>query len=160
MPSFDITSEFNEQEVVNAIDQTKRELSTRYDFKNTNTTINKNDSLITLKSSTQERLNASIQVIKEKFTKRNVSIKFLNDFKEETTPSEVKIIYDLKSGINQEESKKIIFLIKDFNKKTQCSFQNESIRVTSKKRDELQDIITFLKESKIDLPISFGNFRD
>ena len=160
MPSFDITSEFNEQEVVNAIDQTKRELSTRYDFKNTNTTINKNDSLITLKSSTQERLNASIQVIKEKFTKRNVSIKFLNDFKEETTPSEVKIIYDLKSGINQEESKKIIFLIKDLNKKTQCSFQNESIRVTSKKRDELQDIITFLKESKIDLPISFGNFRD
>ncbi len=160
MPSFDITSEFNEQEVVNAIDQTKRELSTRYDFKNTNTTINKNDSLITLKSSTQERLNASIQVLKEKFTKRNVSIKFLNDFKEETTPSEVKIIYDLKSGINQEESKKIIFLIKDFNKKTQCSFQNESIRVTSKKRDELQDIITFLKESKIDLPISFGNFRD
>ncbi len=160
MPSFDITSEFNEQEVVNAIDQTKRELSTRYDFKNTNTTINKNDSLITLKSSTQERLNASIQVLKEKFTKRNVSIKFLNDFKEETTPSEVKIIYDLKSGINQEESKKIIFLIKDLNKKTQCSFQNESIRVTSKKRDELQDIITFLKESKIDLPISFGNFRD
>lgn len=160
MPSFDITSEFNEQEVVNAIDQTKRELSTRYDFKNTNTTINKNDSLITLKSSTQERLNASIQVLKEKFTKRNVSIKFLNDFKEETTPSEVKIIYDLKSGINQEESKKIIFLIKDLNKKTQCSFQNESIRVTSKKRDELQDIINFLKESKIDLPISFGNFRD
>ena len=160
MPTFDITSNFDKQEVTNAIDQAKREIVNRFDFRNTNTNISYNESTITLVSSTLDRLNAADQVLKEKFVKRNVSIKFLSNIKEEKTPSEVKRFYNLKSGITHDESKFITNLIKSNYKKIQSSYQNESIRVTAKKKDELQDIINFLKNSNIDTPINFGNFRD
>ena len=160
MPSFDIVSEFDKQEVVNAIDQSGREIINRYDFKNTNTTISLNENQINLRSTTEDRALAAEQVMREKFSKRNVSIKFLSDKKVEITPSEIKFIFNLKSGINQEESKEITKLIKDYNKKIQTSFQNQMIRVTSKKRDELQNVITLLKESNIKTPLSYINFRD
>lgn len=160
MPSFDIVSEFDKQEVVNAIDQSGREIVNRYDFKNTNTTISLNENQINLRSTTEDRALAAEQVMREKFSKRNVSIKFLSDKKVEKTPSEIKFIFNLKSGINQEESKEITKLIKDYNKKIQTTFQNQIIRVTSKKRDELQNVITLLKESNIKTPLSYINFRD
>jgi len=160
MPSFDIVSEFDKQEVVNAIDQSGREIVNRYDFKNTNTTISLNENQINLRSTTEDRALAAEQVMREKFSKRNVSIKFLSDKKVEKTPSEIKFIFNLKSGINQEESKEITKLIKDHDKKIQTSFQNQMIRVTSKKRDELQNVITLLKESNIKTPLSYINFRD
>lgn len=160
MPSFDIVSEFDKQEVVNAIDQSGREIVNRYDFKNTNTTISLNENQINLRSTTEDRALAAEQVMREKFSKRNVSIKFLSDKKVDKTPSEIKFIFNLKSGINQEESKEITKLIKDYNKKIQTSFQKQIIRVTSKKRDELQNVITLLKESNIKTPLSFINFRD
>ena len=160
MPTFDITSEFNNQEVVNAVDQASREIVNRFDFRNTNTSIDFKETTISLVSSTIERLNAADQVLKEKFAKRSVSIKFLSNIKEEKTPSEVKRYYNLKSGISHDESKIISNLIKNNYKKIQCSYQNESIRVTAKKRDELQEVIAFLKSSKIETPITFGNFRD
>ena len=160
MPTFDITSEFNNQEVVNAVDQASREIVNRFDFRNTNTSIDFKETTISLVSSTIERLNAADQVLKEKFAKRNVSIKFLSNIKEEKTPSEVKRYYNLKSGISHDESKIISNLIKNNFKKMQCSYQNESIRVTAKKRDELQEVIAFLKSSKIETPLTFGNFRD
>lgn len=160
MPSFDIVSEFDKQEVVNAIDQSGREIVNRYDFKNTNTTISLNENQINLRSTTEDRALAAEQVMREKFSKRNVSIKFVSDKKVEKTPSEIKFIFNLKSGINQEESKEITKLIKDYNKKIQTSFQNQMIRVTSKKRDELQNVITLLKESNIKTPLSYINFRD
>lgn len=160
MPSFDIVSEFDKQEVVNAIDQSGREIVNRYDFKNTNTTISLNENQINLRSTTEDRALAAEQVMREKFSKRNVSIKFLSEKKVEKTPSEIKFIFNLKSGINQEESKEITKLIKDHNKKIQTSFQNQIIRVTSKKRDDLQNVITLLKESNIKTPLSYINFRD
>jgi len=160
MPTFDITSEFNNQEVVNAVDQASREIVNRFDFRNTNTSIVFKETTITLVSSTIERLNAADQVLKEKFAKRSVSIKFLSNIKEDKTPSEVKRYYNLKSGISHDESKIISNLIKNNFKKMQCSYQNESIRVTAKKRDELQEVIAFLKSSKIETPLTFGNFRD
>jgi len=160
MPTFDITSEFNNQEVVNAVDQASREIVNRFDFRNTNTSIDFKETTISLVSSTIERLNAADQVLKEKFAKRSVSIKFLSNIKEEKTPSEVKRYYNLKSGISHDESKIISNLIKNNFKKIQCSYQNESIRVTAKKRDELQEVIAFLKSSKIETPLTFGNFRD
>ena len=160
MPTFDITSEFDRQEVLNAVDQAHREISNRYDFRDTGTIISYNENTITLKSSTSERLAASEQVLKEKFAKRNVSIKFLVDFKDESTPSEFKRFYNLKSGIDQDSSKKIIAIIRENNKKIQCSYQNQQIRVTSKKRDDLQNVIQLVKDSKIDIPLNYGNFRD
>jgi uncharacterized protein YajQ (UPF0234 family) len=160
MPTFDISSEYNQQEVVNAVDQAHREISNRYDFRDTGTFISYSENTITLKSSTSERMAAAEQVLKEKFAKRNVSVKFLGEFKDETTPSEVKRFFNLKSGIDQDSSKKIIALIRENNKKIQCSYQNQQIRVTSKKRDHLQEVIQLVKESKIEIPLNFGNFRD
>ena len=160
MPSFDITSEFNSQEVLNAIDQMNREIVNRYDFKNTSTFVNFSNDIISLRSSTEERLKAADQVLREKFVKRNVSIKFLSNFSDEETPSEAKRIYILKSGIDKEISKNIVKDLKEFSKKLQSSIQNESIRVSSKKRDELQDAITFLKSKNYNVHLNYGNFRD
>ena len=160
MPTFDISSEYNQQEVVNAVDQAHREIANRYDFRDTGTFISYSENTITLKSSTSERMAAAEQVLKEKFAKRNVSVKFLGEFKDETTPSEVKRFFNLKSGIDQDSSKKIIALIRENNKKIQCSYQNQQIRVTGKKRDDLQEVIQLVKESKIEIPLNYGNFRD
>ena len=160
MPTFDISSDYNQQEVVNAVDQAHREISNRYDFRDTGTFVSYSENTITLKSSTSERMVAAEQVLKEKFAKRNVSVKFLGEFKDETTPSEVKRFFNLKSGIDQDSSKKIIALIRENNKKIQCSYQNQQIRVTGKKRDDLQEVIQLVKESKIEIPLNYGNFRD
>ncbi len=160
MPSFDITSEFNQQEVVNAIDQMNREIINRYDFKDTKTSVNFTNNIITLRSSTQERLLAADQVLREKFAKRNVSIKFLSNFSDEQTPSEAKREYTLKSGLDKDVAKIIVKDLKEFSKKIQSSIQNDSIRVSSKKRDELQDAISFLKNKNYNVFLNYGNFRD
>ena len=124
MPSFDITSEFNQQEVINAIDQMNREIINRYDFKDTNTSVSFSNSTISLRSSTEERLNAADQVLREKFAKRKVSIKFLSNFTDEQTPSEAKREYTLKSGLDKEISKIIVKDLKEFSKKIQSSIQD------------------------------------
>tara|TARA_B100000963_G_scaffold56685_1_gene44745 strand:+ start:43 stop:525 length:483 start_codon:yes stop_codon:yes gene_type:complete len=160
MPSFDITSSFDKQEVINAVDQMSRELINRYDFRDTNTSSTLNDNSIIIKSSTDERLNAADQVLREKFAKRNVSIKFLGDFNDEKTPSESKRTYTLKSGIEKDIAKIIVKDLKQNFKKVQSSIQDSSIRVTGKKRDDLQDVISFLKSNDYKIFLNYGNFRD
>ncbi|MDA9645924.1 YajQ family cyclic di-GMP-binding protein [Candidatus Actinomarina] len=160
MPSFDINSEFDKQEVLNALDQSKREITNRYDFKNTNTSINSSETSISINSSTKDRLLAADQVVREKFAKRNISIKFLSDFLDEETPSENKRVYTLKTGIETSDAKEIVKFIKENDKKLQSSIQDGSIRVTSKKRDSLQSIMNAIKEKNYDIHLSFGNFRD
>ena len=160
MPSFDITSEFNKQEVINAVDQSKREIINRYDFKNTNTSISSSESTVGINSSTKDRLLAADQVLREKFAKRNISIKFLSNFADEETPSENKRVYTLKTGIETADAKEIVKFIKVKDKKIQASIQDGSIRVTSKKRDSLQDIMNAIKEKNYDIHLTFGNFRD
>ncbi len=160
MPSFDITSEFNKQEVTNAVDQSKREIVNRYDFKNTKTSIDASDTTISINSSTKDRLLAADQVLREKFAKRNISIKFLSDFSDDETPSESKRVYLLKSGIETPQAKEIVKYIKEIDKKLQASIQDSSIRVTSKKKDTLQIVMNSIKEKNFDIHLTFGNFRD
>mgnify|MGYP005726373091 CR=1 FL=1 len=160
MPSFDITSSFDKQEVINAVDQMSRELINRYDFRDTNTSSTLTDNSIIIKSSTDERLNAADQVLREKFAKRNVSIKFLGDFNDEKTPSESKRTYTLKSGIDKDIAKIIVKDLKQNFKKVQSSIQDSSIRVTGKKRDDLQDVISLLKSNDYKIFLNYGNFRD
>ena len=160
MPSFDITSEFNKQEVTNAVDQSKREIVNRYDFKNTKTSIDASDTTISINSSTKDRLLAADQVLREKFAKRNISIKFLSEFSDDETPSESKRVYLLKSGIETPQAKEIVKYIKEIDKKLQASIQNSSIRVTSKKKDTLQIVMNSIKEKNFDIHLTFGNFRD
>jgi len=160
MPSFDITSEFNKQEVTNAVDQSKREIVNRYDFKNTKTSIDASDTTISINSSTKDRLLAADQVLREKFAKRNISIKFLSDFSDDETPSESKRVYLLKSGIETPQAKEIVKYIKEIDKKLQASIQDSSIRVTSKKKDTLQIVMNSIKEKNFEIHLTFGNFRD
>ena len=160
MPSFDITSEFNKQEVTNAVDQCKREIVNRYDFKNTNTILSNTDTTININSSTKDRLLAADQVLREKFAKRNISIKFLSDYSDDETPSESKRSYILKSGIETPKAKEIVKFIKELDKKTQASIQESSVRVTSKKKDSLQLIMNAVKEKNFEIHLTFGNFRD
>ena len=160
MPSFDITSEFNKQEVTNAVDQSKREIVNRYDFKNTKTSIDASDATISINSSTKDRLLAADQVLREKFAKRNISIKFLSEFSDDETPSESKRVYLLKSGIETPQAKEIVKYIKEIDKKLQASIQDSSIRVTSKKKDTLQIVMNSIKEKNFEIHLTFGNFRD
>jgi cyclic-di-GMP-binding protein len=161
MPSFDVVSEIDEQEVKNAVDQAAREVATRFDFKDTQSSIELADSKVTLASVSEDRLKALLQVLEEKFVKRNVSLKTLDRGKvEEAAKSTVRQIITLKAGIGSDKAKEINRALKEAGLKIQSQTQGESVRVTGKKRDDLQDAIAFLKDKDFDIPLQFNNFRD
>ena len=161
MPSFDIQSSFDKQEVTNAVDQAQREVSTRYDFKGTQTFIQFTETNIQITSSTIDRLQAAVQVLIEKLIKRNESSKILSSFLDaKDSKDKIKRTYTLSSGIAQEDAKKLVKNIKGFNKKIQASIQGPIVRISSKKKDDLQEVITLIKEMNLDYPVKFINFKD
>ena len=161
MPSFDIESTFDNQEVSNATIQAQKEISTRYDFKQTHTSIEFRNPEIQIISSTIDRLQAANQVLVEKLIKRNVSGKILTNYVDsKDSKSNIKRTYTLISGIPQEEAKKLVKNIKQFDKKIQTSIQGPTIRVSSKKRDELQLVIALVKDMNLNYPVNFSNFKD
>lgn len=162
MPSFDIVSEVDRQEVRNAIDQAQREISTRFDFKNTNSTIEQKDLTITLHTVSQDRLNALKVVLEERLVKRGVSLKGLDWGKvDEATQNTVRQVVTIKVGISSDKAREINKMIKEKGPKGVSSqTQGESVRVTSKKRDDLQAVITLLKGADLGIPLQFENFRD
>ena len=162
MPSFDIVSEVDLQEVRNAVDQANREATTRFDFKNTDSLIEMTDTELTLTSATEDRIRALYQVLEEKIVRRDVSLKSLDPQGiEEASKGTARQKVLLKAGINQEAGKKINKLIKDLNLKgVQSSIQGDQVRVTGKKRDDLQEVIAACKEADLGLPMQFVNFRD
>lgn len=162
MPSFDITSEIDEQEIRNAVDQAGREVSNRFDFKGTDSTIEIGTGTITLRSSTEDRLAALRQVLEERLVKRGVSMKALDWGNiEEASGATARQVATLVAGIGSEKAKEINKFIKATAPKgTQSQTQGEQIRVTAKKRDALQDVITACKEHDFGIPLQFGNFRD
>lgn len=162
MPSFDITSEVDMQEIRNAVDQATREVVNRFDFKGTDPSIELADSSITLRCSTEDRLTALRQVLEEKMVKRQVSLKALDYGKvEEAAGATARQEIALVAGISSEKAKTINRFIKDLGMKgVQSQTQGEQIRVTAKKRDQLQDVIAACKGHDFDIPLQFGNFRD
>ena len=162
MPSFDIVSEVDLQEVRNAVDQANREATTRFDFKNTDSLIEMTDTELTLTSATEDRIRALYQVLEEKIVRRDLSLKSLDPKGiEEASKGTARQKVLLKAGINQEAGKKINKLIKDLNLKgVQSSIQGDQVRVTGKKRDDLQEVIAACKEADLGLPMQFVNFRD
>lgn len=162
MPSFDITSEIDEQEVRNAVDQAKREISTRFDFKGTNSSIELGTNEITMQSVTEDRLRALRQVLEEKFAKRKLSMKSLDYGRiEDAAGGTVRQVASLVAGINTERAKEINKFIKNLGLKgVQSQTQGEQIRVTGKKRDDLQAVIQACREHDFGIPLQFGNFRD
>jgi hypothetical protein len=162
MPSFDIVSEVDLQEVKNAVDQANREATTRFDFKDTDSVIEMNDKELTLRSSTEDRLRALHQVLEEKLVKRQVSLKSFDPGKiEEATKGSARQRLAIKAGISQDSAKAINRYIKELNLKGITSqIQGEQLRVTGKKRDDLQAVIQACKEHDFGIPLQFENFRD
>ena len=162
MPSFDVVSEVDAQEVRTAVDQAQREVSTRFDFKNTNSTIEQNDMVITLQTVSEDRLAALRLVLEERLVKRGVSLKGV-DYGDvaEASQNTVRQVVTIKVGISSEKSKEINKLIKSGGPKGVSSqTQGESVRVTGKKRDDLQAVIALLKGADLGIPLQFQNFRD
>ncbi len=162
MPSFDVVSEFNQQDVRDAVDQASREISQRYDFKNTNSEISLGDNEIKLASISEDRLAALRQVLEEKFAKRKVSMKVLEyGTVEQASGNTVRQSVALVSGISSEKAKELNKEIKAMGiKGVQSSTQGDQLRVNAKKRDALQEVIAALKESNVGIPLQFNNFRD
>ena len=163
MPSFDVVSEIDMQEVRNAVDQAQRELATRYDFKDTGSEIELGKDGLTLRSSSEDRLRAVRVVLEEKFVKRKLSLKTLDWGKvEDASGQRVRQEVKLKAGIDSDAARDLNKRIKALNLKgIQSQTQGDSIRVTGKKRDDLQAVIAALKGAEdLDLPLQFENFRD
>ena len=162
MPSFDVVSEVDRQELRNAIDQAQREIATRYDFKNTDSSIEQSELVLTLRTQSEDRLTALRTVIEEKLVKRGVSLKGLDYGKiEEATHNSVRQVLTIAVGISSDKAREINRMIKEKGPKGVGSqTQGDTVRVTGKKRDDLQTIIATLKGADLGIPLQFQNFRD
>ena len=162
MPTFDVVSEIDLQEVRNAVDQANREAGTRFDFKNTNALVEFSEKELTLSASTEDRLRALYTVLEEKLVKRSVSLKSLDPGRiEEASQGSARQKVALRAGISQELGKQINKLVKELGLKgVSSSIQGDQVRVTGKQRDDLQRAIQALKEADLPAPLQFTNFRD
>jgi uncharacterized protein YajQ (UPF0234 family) len=162
VPSFDIVSEIDRQELRNAIDQAQRELATRFDFKNTNSEIDQKELVLTLSTVSEDRLRALRTLLEEKLVKRKLSLKGLDWGKiEQASGDTVRQVVTVKVGIDSDKAREINRLIKEKGPKGVSSqSQGQQIRVTGKKRDDLQTVMSLLRESDLGIPLQFENFRD
>ncbi len=162
MPSFDVVSEIDFQELRNAVDQTAREISTRFDFKGTGSTIELKEKEIELHTESEARLQALVQVLEEKMVRRKVSLKALSYGKvEEAAKGTVRQTVTLQVGITDDKAREVGKFIKGLGLKgVQHQVQGDQLRVSGKKRDDLQTVIAALREHDFDLPLQFTNFRD
>jgi uncharacterized protein YajQ (UPF0234 family) len=162
MPTFDVVSELDLQEVRNAVDQAQREVATRFDFKDTGSTIELGEEEIRLHSASEDRLRALVQVLEEKLVRRQVSLRALSYGKvEEGAKGTARQTVTLVAGINDEKAREINRFIKDKALKgINSQTQGNQVRVNGKKKDDLQGVIAALREHDFDLPLQFRNFRD
>ena len=161
--SFDVVSEFDKQELVNAIDQTKRDIQSRFDLKDSNSIVELDaDKTITITTNDNMKLKNIVEIVQSKMVKRNLSIKILDPKPvENSLGGGVRQVFELKKGLNQELSKKIVSEIKNSKLKVQASIQGEQVRVSGKSKDDLQDVIKLLreKEESFNIPLQFVNYR-
>jgi uncharacterized protein YajQ (UPF0234 family) len=161
MPSFDIVSEVNQVEVRNAVDQTNKEVSTRFDFKGSDARVEHAENVLTLYADDEFKLSQVTDILTGKLTKRGVDIRALKyGDAQKVSGNKVKQAITVRVGIEQELAKKIVKLIKDSKMKVQASIQGDAVRVSGAKRDLLQEAIALTKKSITDFPVQFGNFRD
>ena len=161
MPSFDTVCDPDMVEVKNAVENAAKEIGTRFDFKGTSAAIELKDKDITLLGDAEFQLQQVEDILRNKLTKRNVDVRFLDAGKvEKMGGDKVKQVVKVKSGIAGEDGKKIQKLIKESKLKVQAAIQGDSVRVTGAKRDDLQAVMALLRKDMADLPLSFDNFRD
>jgi len=161
MPSFDITSEVNKVELKNAIDQSNKEITNRFDFKGSDARIEQNELQLTVYADDDFKLKQVMDVFQGKCAKRGVDVRALDPKDaEKISGNKMKQLVDVKNGIEQETAKRIVKLIKDAKIKVQASIQGDAVRVSGAKKDDLQGAIQLVKSSVKEIPLQFGNFRD
>lgn len=160
MPSFDVVSELNMHEVVNAVDQATRELEQRYDFKGTGSTFELVDATVTLKAQVDFQLKQMLEILKLRVAKRGIDIACMEIKDPEIALNAARQTVILRQGIDSDLARKIVKLVKDSKLKVQAAIQGEKVRITGKQRDDLQTAIAMLRKEKLDLPLQYVNFRD
>ena len=160
MPSFDVVSDFDPHEVVNAVDQANREVNTRFDFKGTGSKYGLEGQLITLTTQSDFQLKQMLDILRQKLSKRGVDIGCMKEEEPEMTGSQAKQIVILRKGIEMLLAKSLVKTIKGSKLKVQAAIQGDKLRVSGKKRDDLQSVISLLKDTDVDLPLQYENFRD
>lgn len=160
MPSFDIVSQIDRHELDNAVDQANREVTNRFDFKGTGAEYALQDNDINLKAQVEFQLDQMFDILNTKFAKRSLDIRCLERVTPVIAGNEARQQVKVKVGIDQALARRLVKLIKERKMKVQAAIQGEQIRVTGKKRDDLQAVIALVKEEKIDHPLQFENFRD
>ncbi|MDX2024286.1 MAG: YajQ family cyclic di-GMP-binding protein [Deltaproteobacteria bacterium] len=161
MPSFDVVSKVDLMELDNAVNVAQKEITTRYDFRGTNSAFELKDETITVRTSDVEHLEAALQILRERLVKRGVSPRCLDPQKlEDATHKTVRQVVKIKQGIESDVAKKIVKRLKDEKFKVQASIQGDELRVTGKNRDDLQSVIAFLRKEDYGLDLQFVNFRD
>ena len=161
MPSFDTVCEANLVEVKNAVDQANKEISTRFDFKGTDARVEQKERELTAYADSDFQLSQVRDVLTNKMTKRNVDVRFLDEGKiEKIGGDKVKQVIKVKNGIESDDAKKIVRVIKDSKMKVQASIQGDAVRITGAKRDDLQAAIALLRKEIKEIPLEFNNFRD
>lgn len=161
MPSFDIVSEVNQVELRNALEQSNKEISNRFDFKGSDARIEQGEDILTLYADDEFKLGQVYDVLTAKLAKRNVDVRYLDRGEvEKVSGNKVKQVVTVKEGVAGELAKKIVKVIKDSKLKAQASIQGEAVRVSGAKRDVLQEAIALVRKSVTDVPLQFNNFRD
>lgn len=161
MPSFDVVSKVDPQEVDNAINQARKEIEQRYDFKNTKTQVHLEENTISIVSSDDFKVKAVVDVLQSKLVRRGVALKALDYGKiEPAAGGMAKQTITVKQGIDTDRARRIVKIVKDAKLKVQSQIQADQVRVTGKKRDDLQAAIELLRQQDLDLPLQFVNFRD
>ncbi len=160
MPSFDVVSEIDTHELTNAVDQASRELSQRFDFKGTDAAFELEATTVTLSAPADFQLKQMLEILKLKVAKRGIDVACLEVKDPVVNLATARQQVILKHGIDQETGKKVSRLLKDSKLKVQAQIQGEKVRVTGKKRDDLQEAIALLRKSAFDVPLQFNNFRD
>jgi uncharacterized protein YajQ (UPF0234 family) len=160
MPSFDIVSEVDLHEVTNAVDQTNREVGNRFDFKGTDTRVEQKDAILTIHSDSEFQIRQVLDILHKKIAKRGIDIASLSEGSVEVSGKQAHLAISVLQGIDQELARNLVKQIKATKLKVQSSIQGDKVRVTGKKRDELQSIINELKNNSPELPLQYINFRD
>ncbi|MBT8062029.1 MAG: YajQ family cyclic di-GMP-binding protein [Xanthomonadales bacterium] len=160
MPSFDVVSEVDHHELTNAVDQANREVTTRFDFKGTGSNFELKDQLITMNTESEFQLQQMYDILCPKLVKRGIDIACLQKGEPVIQARTATQAITVREGIDTSEAKKMVKLVKEKKMKVQAAIQGDQLRVTGKKRDDLQAVIALLKSEKFELPLQFKNFRD
>lgn len=160
MPSFDVVSEVDMHEVTNAVDQTNREVSNRYDFKGSNARVEQNEAVLTLHAQAEFQLQQMLDILIQKLAKRGVDVEALEEGKVEESGNKARQNVTIRQGIDAELARKIVRMIKNAKLKVQTAIQGDKLRVTAKKKDDLQQVIALLRDAKLGVPLQYVNFRD